>query len=840
MRRRPSLVTIVGVPASLLGLVGNLATGTIELPAGWKPWIWLAVGALLVSVTVIEARTAGTDPDPRPPQRGAALAEAAEQLADAVGVLWHREEDQRRIHDPFPLAISWQLTDEGFMDHWANIRRSSPGTDPGPLPLANRLDQILTVFLSIPSRRLVVLGPAGSGKTILTLRFVLDMLASRQPTDPVPVVFTLGSWDPSTMTLETWLTHQLVQNHPGLAVPAAVPGMPGNRVPNLAAALVAANRILPVLDGFDEIADGLHHRALTALNATTTPLLLTSRPEEYESAVAASGVLRSAAVVTLDELTVTDLADYLPRTTRKTVGDAAQPTAWGPVFHWLAAHPTDPHAATLTSALATPLMVALARTIYSDTPGHDPVTLLDSARFHTPESLRNHFFVAFVPAVYQRPGVARSSAGHRYRHWKLDQVQRWLTHLASHLDLLGTRDLAWWQLGSTLSRGARLWAYGLLGGAIFAIIAGIVAGATFALAFGLVGGLAFSLAVEGRRPPPPGAPKRGPTRNVLLGLGYGLATAIGFGIAGGTMISRTYGLVAAPVFLVVFGLAYGLALNGPDPSSAQVRVRSSERNVLRGVLFGLAHGLAVGVLGGLTHGLLLGLAVGLSVGLAVGLALGLAGEQAEPSRTQLRLRGRLREVLRGLVLWLTVGLAVGIVVRFVLGLLFALAFGREAGLSAGLLVGIAVGLAIVLVFGFGEFTTPIDVRTMVNPLRLLASDRRNTIVQLLLFGLVFALTIGYLGGLTIGLLGGLLGGILGGLLGNAWGRWLILARFWLPLTGRLPWRTITFLNDAYHRGVLRQSGAVYQFRHGQIQHHLAVAGEHPDGSVRRRAREAAG
>ena len=380
-------------------------------------------------------------------------------------------------------------------------------------------------------------------------------------------------------------------------------------------------------------------------------------------------------------------------------------------------------------------------------------------------------------------------------------------------------------MGGTIARRSRLLAYGLLGGAIFAIIAGIVAGTAFALAFGLVGGLAFGLAVDGPGPTSTGTPERSRTRNALHGLGYGLVTATGFGIAGGIMISRTYGLVAAPIFLVVFGLAYGLVLDGPDPSPAQVRVRSSERNVLRGVLFGLAHGLAVGVLGGLTHGLLLGLAVGLSVGLAVGLALGLAGEQAEPSRTQLRLRGRLREVLRGLVLWLAVGLAVGIVVRFVLGLLFALAFGREAGLSAGLLVGIAVGLAIVLVFGFGEFTAPIDVRTMVNPMRLLASDRRNTIVQLLLFGLVFALTIGYLGGLTVGLLGGLLGGILGGLLGNAWGRWLILARFWLPLTGRLPWRTITFLNDAYHRGVLRQSGAVYQFRHGQIQHHLAVTGK---------------
>lgn len=119
----------------------------------------------------------------------------------------------------------------------------------------------------------------------------------------------------------------------------------------------------------------------------------------------------------------------------------------------------------------------------------------------------------------------------------------------------------------------------------------------------------------------------------------------------------------------------------------------------------------------------------------------------------------------------------------VLGLLFSLAFGPTAGIPAG----------------------------------LLAMDRRNTIMQLLTFGVVFAITIGLIGGLTVGLLGGLLGG----LVGSAWGRWLILARFWLPLNGWLPWRTVAFLDDSHHRGVLRQSGAVYQFRHGGIQDQLA-------------------
>jgi hypothetical protein len=44
---------------------------------------------------------------------------------------------------------------------------------------------------------------------------------------------------------------------------------------------------------------------------------------------------------------------------------------------------------------------------------------------------------------------------------------------------------------------------------------------------------------------------------------------------------------------------------------------------------------------------------------------------------------------------------------------------------------------------------------------------------------------------------------------------------WLPLRGQLPWAVIAFLDDACERGVLRRAGAVYQFRHAQLQEHLA-------------------
>src|SRR5262249_13518615 len=48
-----------------------------------------------------------------------------------------------------------------------------------------------------------------------------------------------------------------------------------------------------------------------------------------------------------------------------------------------------------------------------------------------------------------------------------------------------------------------------------------------------------------------------------------------------------------------------------------------------------------------------------------------------------------------------------------------------------------------------------------------------------------------------------------------------LAQLWLAATWRLPWRLTRFLRDAHDLGILRQSGAVYQFRHARLRDRLA-------------------
>ncbi|MCT2587217.1 XRE family transcriptional regulator [Actinophytocola gossypii] len=627
------------------------------------------------------------------------LADACDELAHAVRKPLREDEEQRRIQDPTPLPVRWQLAPDNVMDHWENICRTPPGATAAALDLDGRLPEIADVYRRVPSGRLVVLGRAGSGKSVLAVRFVLDLLRTRTRGDAVPVVFGLGSWDPTRTGLREWLAGQLIRDHPGLAAT----GADGT---NLADALVEAGLILPVLDGFDELAAGLHRAALDALNVTTMPLLLTSRPGEY-AAVAGVDALTAAAAVRLTDLTVTDLVDYLPRTTRANV--------WNPVLDELRDHPERPAAVNLRAVLTTPLMVSLARTIYSDPAAGNPAELLDTARFGSQYALEDHLLATFVPTVYRNP------------RWDPDRTRGWLGYLARHLDRLGTHDLAWWHLGGGMRRRFR------------------------ALVVGLVSGLAVGLAT---------GPLLG-TVNTLLGGSW------------------TIGLVA------FFGnwTAFGLAL-------------------------------------GLVHG--------------AGITLG--GGAFEPSRVRLRARGGARQLRSTFVPRLAAGTAGGVGLGLVLGAAGAAGLDPLGLVGFGFLgaFGTGVGLGALAGLGWGlmaVFEAPVDIRSVVRPADLLRTNRKTVVVQFLGGGLVlgtaYLLVIAFLVGdlhpLAIPLVV-VISPVIGLAIGTsltAWGQWVVFARIWLPLTGRLPWAVSAFLDDAYRRGVLRQVGAVYQFRHARLQTHLA-------------------
>ncbi|NUT25980.1 MAG: helix-turn-helix domain-containing protein [Streptomyces sp.] len=652
------------------------------------------------------------------------LSDATGQLAKAVAARWQREEEQRQIQDPYPLPVRWQNAVPQLIDHWANIRRLPPGAANQPLDLSGRLEHIAGTYRDIRSGRLVVLGRSGSGKTILTLRFVLDHLKTRTPDEPVPVIFSIGAWNPTTITLRDWLTEQLMRDHPGTA--ARSPGRA-----SLAAALVDSGRVLPVLDGFDEIAERLRRPALEALNATTLPLLLTSRPDQYAAAVAETDVLTAAAAIELTDLTLDDLDAYLPRTTRKTNRANPDEGAWDPVLRELRKQPASP----LATVLTTPLMVSLARTIYSDTPDHDPTDLLKPELFGTPQELEDHLLDNFIPTVYHHRHRPQDAP----RDCDPDRARRWLGYLAHHLTRQKTPDLAWWRFGNGLRVSTRTFVTALVTG----------------LAIGLVDG-AVAAAVRGE-------------------------------LIGPLLDAAIVGPLAGLMFGLVHWLTYTFKGKHIPPSAVRLQIRGRPENTS----WTAGPRLVIGTLGGAMFGF------------AYGFVVGMMKAYAWPADTSTVLR---------------IGLVEGIVF--------------------GLVFGVGTGLTFCLI---GILETPLDLESAVSPRTLLTTNRRTVTTQLLVWAPTFGAVVGFGGRAAVDLLqgplgplvwtfqGGLLLGLISGLgaaIGfaftlTAWGQWLVLARIWLPLTGRLPWALVTFLDDAYQRGVLRQAGAVYQFRHARLQHHLA-------------------
>jgi hypothetical protein len=211
-----------------------------------------------------------------------------------------------------------------------------------------------------------------------------------------------------------------------------------------------------------------------------------------------------------------------------------------------------------------------------------------------------------------------------------------------------------------------------------------------------------------------------------------------------------------------------------------------------GLMAGLAAGLAAGLGAGLAAGFLTGSLAGIMAGLVVWLAPGLGGS-GTPSRS-VRIRPR--------------KLAAVPVAGLGWGLVTGLGNGSGAGLAAGLGAGLLVGL----------YPVPGELTTAASPRAVLARDRQAALAIMLtvVLAIVLAIVLGIVNGATpwVSL------GVVLFMQSFAWPRYA-LARLGLALRRRLPWPIMDFLADAHQRGVLRQAGAVYQFRHIELQHRLA-------------------
>ncbi|MFE4972016.1 NACHT domain-containing protein [Kitasatospora sp. NPDC056651] len=526
--------------------------------------------------------------------------------------------------------------------------------------------------------------------------------------------------------------------------------------------LLNGRLILPVLDGLDELPAAERPMALEALNSeylATEPLVLTCRTRDYTEAITKGEVLRSAEVVVGQPLTAKAVADYL-----RTNVPPQQRNRWRPLIRAMGKKKQRP----VAEALSVPLLLWLCRKVYKNpNQSGSPGDLTDQRRFPTVEEIERHLLDSLVPSVYPsrpRPPVHPDRKAPRRwskRHGPLEaeRAARWLGHLARHLTKREQTDLKWWELGTTLHPSTRM--------AVIGCMSGVCVGAVVFL----VDSVYYTVY--------PSRPFGGFLPRFAEGLLVGLVDALINGLPAGLLFALAHRIRLAFAGAAVEPSRMGIRLRGRSKASGTRSVREALKQVRTGLVAGFAGGAGIGLM------------------------LGLWGKVA------------------GDPLWFEVGLATAVVY----GAQFALAFGLVSGIISWLEV-------------------PVDTESAVRPRGLLAANRNTVLVQLLLFGPLagvavtvgFRLIVGFLGGslwgvtatpgpmwdTRVGLLTALAGGLGAALALTAWGEWVIIARIWLPLTGRLPWRAMSFFEDAHReRGVLRQAGAVYQFRHASLQEHLA-------------------
>ncbi|MBZ9643508.1 NACHT domain-containing NTPase [Streptomyces sp. PSKA30] len=159
-----------------------------------------------------------------------------------------------------------------------------------------------------------------------------------------------------------------------------------------------------------------------------------------------------------------------------------------------------------------------------------------------------------------------------------------------------------------------------------------------------------------------------------------------------------------------------------------------------------------------------------------------------------------------------------------LGFALALLAWHRLGPAWGSVVILCALVAcLVMVTGLADVLRGPVSLTELTPRSILSSDRTTATLRAIGLSIGVALGIVTLTRSDAGIVSAIGFGLVAALSGygdSAWG-FFLLTRCWLALTGRLPFRLMTFLEDAYRRGILRQYGPVYQFRHQHLQESLA-------------------
>ena len=552
-------------------------------------WLWLGDSRLTVLVTIVGAFVPILVLLPRwlapAPSQPKQIDAAAEALTRSVRKQWVAEQYRRGLEDPHSMPIQWSV------DPNISGRAIPKGTPP-----SGELAKIVEQFVARPSR-LVVTGGPGSGKTGLCVVLTLELLADQSDNQNIPYLVPLSSWN-SAENLNTWLARRLAEDYPWLTGPSTYGA-------TACAELVEQRRILPLLDGLDEVSASNRADVLGRLleDLAGQPFVLTCRSEEWVD-VQANGTFDDLFVVQLLPLKPDVAAGYLLEAVSGSDLDR-----WDTVLSRL----SEGSAGILETVCTQPWTLFLLQAVYRS-PKSEPSELLDTARFPSVERVEERLLDEFVRVAFTTRPPSPRQAKPPARRWDPDRSEKGMIFLAKVLHERSSRELAWWELAALLPSwfspllrvsiasiaDAALCAvlFGLFGRPWLGAVFGFVTGGIVALALGLVPAerprrLAFS---SNRR--------RFKFRS-LLDAGFILVGTFG----GGGIVFILYGPLPGALAGVAFGSVFAVVRRLIEPTEPEDAIspasvlRDDRRLVVSAAAIGWLAGAVVGgLLGGLVAG----------------------------------------------------------------------------------------------------------------------------------------------------------------------------------------------------------------------------------------------
>ncbi|CAL9428226.1 hypothetical protein SUDANB95_01982 [Actinosynnema sp. ALI-1.44] len=292
------VVVVADVLTAFATVLTNLATEVV--PESWRPHLWIAWPVLAVAVVVgvvlaVRLYRAGERSGPVGPERAAF---ARRGLLARVRATWINGVLDRSLYRRTIIELGLTDRPDLLARSW-DVVLDAAEEEPRPLDRETALVDVLEQHRSV-----LVLGAPGAGKTTMLLTFLEELLdvAARDDVAPVPVVFPLASWRDNGRPLAHWLVDEL--SGPLYGIP-----------PDVAREWVADDRVLPLLDGLDEVAPDHRLACARAIDdfhrsRRVLPLIASGRIAEYD----ALGLrLSLGTALLIQPLTRTQTEEYLDR-----------------------------------------------------------------------------------------------------------------------------------------------------------------------------------------------------------------------------------------------------------------------------------------------------------------------------------------------------------------------------------------------------------------------------------------------------------------------------------------------------------------------------------------------